>query len=185
MRSKGLKTRRNRFQSWIRMFRRCFRMSRSCFGISSRYLWLIWCILILIYYSGWKYWLQKYFTENIEAIWASSFKIWAKIEILSVELTVHKESVVVEEIKEVELWSRRELFYDRNYNRIGLQPRGHAPSKLPVKKLRRLLHKRRKVMVFVGKSMRENIISYYSSVFTINPKPQRRSVRFHSIASFF
>ena len=33
-----------------------------------------------------------------------------------VELTVHKESVVVEEIKEVELRSRRAQFsYDRNY----------------------------------------------------------------------
>ena len=30
-------------------------------------------------------------------------------------------------------------------NRIGLQPRGHAPSRFPVKKLRCLLHKRRKV----------------------------------------
>ena len=42
-----------------------------------------------------------------------------------VELTVHKESVVVEEIKEVELRSRRAQFiYDRNCNRIALQPRG-------------------------------------------------------------
>ena len=41
-----------------------------------------------------------------------------------VELTVHKESVVVEEIKAVELMrSHREQFiYDRNYNWIGLQP---------------------------------------------------------------
>ena len=67
-----------------------------------------------------------------------------------VELTVHKESVVAEEIKEVELRSRRAQFiYDRNYNRIGLQPRGHAPSRLSVKKLRRLLLKRRKVRVFI------------------------------------
>ena len=35
-----------------------------------------------------------------------------------VELTVHKESVVVEEIKEVELRSRcAQFIYDRNYNR--------------------------------------------------------------------
>ena len=35
-----------------------------------------------------------------------------------VELTVHKESVVVEEIKEVELRSRLAQFiYDRNYDR--------------------------------------------------------------------
>ena len=44
-----------------------------------------------------------------------------------VELTVHKESVVVEEIKEVELRSRRAQFiYDRNYNRIELRRRETA-----------------------------------------------------------
>ena len=58
------------------------------------------------------------------------------------ELIVHKESVVVEEIKEVELRSRRAQFiYYRNYSRIGLQPRAHAPGGLPVKKLRHLLQK--------------------------------------------
>ena len=37
-----------------------------------------------------------------------------------VELTVHKDSAVVEEIKEVELRSRLAQFiYDRNYNRNG------------------------------------------------------------------
>ena len=57
-----------------------------------------------------------------------------------VEGTVRNEGVVVEEKKEVEVMrSRRAQFlYDRNYNRIGLRPRGHAPSRLPVKKLRRL-----------------------------------------------
>ena len=86
-----------------------------------------------------------------------------------VQLTVHKESVVVEEIKEVKLRSRRAQFvYDRNYNRIGLQAQGHAPSILPVKKLRRLLLKRRKVRVFLWKVIRKNIISNYSSAFTIN-----------------
>ena len=70
-----------------------------------------------------------------------------------------KESVVVEEIKEVELRSRRVQFiYDRHYNQNGLQPRGYAPSRLPVKKLRCLLHKRRKVRVFVWKGIRKNII---------------------------
>ena len=50
------------------------------------------------------------------------------------ELAIHKESVVVKEIKEVELRSRRTQFIcDRNYNRIGLKPRGHVPSKLLVK----------------------------------------------------
>ena len=48
----------------------------------------------------------------------------------------------------MELRSRRAQFvYDRNFNRTGLQPRGQAPSRLSVKKLRRLLHKRRKVWV--------------------------------------
>ena len=70
-----------------------------------------------------------------------------------VELTVLNESVDVEEIKAVEFMrSRRAQFiYDMNYNRIGLQPRGHTPSRLPVKKLRGLEHKRRKVRVFVWK----------------------------------
>ena len=47
---------------------------------------------------------------------------------------------VVEEKKEVELMrSRRAQFiYDINYSRSGLRSRGHAPSRLPVKKLRRL-----------------------------------------------
>ena len=56
------------------------------------------------------------------------------------ELTVHKESVVVEEVKAVELMRSRsaQFIYDENYNPIGLQPRGRAPSRLPVKKLRRL-----------------------------------------------
>ena len=56
------------------------------------------------------------------------------------ELTVHKESVVVDEIKAVEFMRSRsaQFIYDENYNPIGLQPWGHAPSRLPVKKLRRL-----------------------------------------------
>ena len=93
------------------------------------------------------------------------------------ELTVHKESVVVEEIKEVQLRSRHVQFiYDRDYNLTGLQPRGHAPNRLPVKKLRRLLHKRRNVRVFAWKGILKNIISYYSYAFTINPQPRRRGV---------
>ena len=53
-----------------------------------------------------------------------------------VELAVHKESVVAEEIKEVEPRPRRAQFiYDRNYDRIGLKPRGHVLSRLPVQKL--------------------------------------------------
>ena len=54
------------------------------------------------------------------------------------ELTVHKESVVVDEIKAAEFMRSRsaQFIYDENYNPIGLEPWGHAPSRLPVKKLR-------------------------------------------------
>ena len=91
-----------------------------------------------------------------------------------VELTVQKESVVVEKIKEVELRSRRaQLFMTEIIIELG---HSHAPSRLPVKKLRRLLHKRRKVREFVWKGIWKNIISYYSSAFTINPQPRRHSV---------
>ena len=52
------------------------------------------------------------------------------------ELSVNKETIVVEEIKEVGLRSLYALFiYDVNDDRIRLQRRGHAPSRLPVKKL--------------------------------------------------
>ena len=78
----------------------------------------------------------------------------------------------------------RNLFHDRNYNRIGLQPRGHVPNKLPVKNLRRLVHKRRKVRVFVLKGMLKNIISYCSSAFIVYPQPRRRSVHSHSVLFF-
>ena len=96
-----------------------------------------------------------------------------------VELTVHKESVVVEKIKEVELRSRRpQLFMTRIIIELGYS---HAPSRLLVKKLRRLLHKRKKVRVFVWKGIWKNIISYCSSAFIINPQPRRRSVRSYSV----
>ena len=62
---------------------------------------------------------------------------------------------------------------------------GHAPSRLPVKMLRRLLNKRRKLRDFVSglwKTIRKNIISYYSSIFTIiNPQPWCQSVSSHSV----
>ena len=68
-----------------------------------------------------------------------------------VELTVHKESVVVEKIKEVELRSRRaQLVMTEIIIELG---HSHAPNRLPVKKLRRLLHKRRKVREFLWKGI--------------------------------
>ena len=57
------------------------------------------------------------------------------------ELVVQKENCVVEEIKQVELRSRRGKFiYIRTYNSIGLNKVSHfsrrdlAPSRLPMKK---------------------------------------------------
>ena len=96
-----------------------------------------------------------------------------------VVLTVHKESVVVAKIKEVELRSRRaQLFMTKIIIELGYR---HASSRLPVKKLRRLLHKRKKVRVFVWKGIWKNIISYCSSAFIKNPQPRRRSVRSYSV----
>ena len=86
------------------------------------------------------------------------------------ELTVHKESVIVEEISSCAIYLLQKLY------RIGLPPLGHAPSRFPsrfLNKLRRLLHKRRKVRVFVWKGIGKNIISHYSSACTINPQPRR------------
>ena len=58
------------------------------------------------------------------------------------ELVVQKENCVVEEIKEVELRSRRGKFiYNRPYNSTGLNhishfsQRCHAPSRVPMNKL--------------------------------------------------
>ena len=101
------------------------------------------------------------------------------VAVEGVELTVYKESVVVKKVKEVGLRSRRaQLFMTEIIIELGYS---HAPSRLPVKKLRRLLHKRRKVRVFVWKGIWKNIISYYSFAFTINPLPRHRGVRPHSV----
>ena len=80
-----------------------------------------------------------------------------------VELTVHKEGVVVEEIKEVELRSRRAQFiYDRNYNRIELRRRGHAPS------ITTSVTQTGKSKGFLWNSFRKISFSYYSSEYKIN-----------------
>ena len=61
----------------------------------------------------------------------------------------------MEEIKEVELRSRRGKFiYNKTYNPVGLNKvnhfsrRGRAPSRLPMKKLKSLLKKTRIVRLF-------------------------------------
>ena len=78
------------------------------------------------------------------------------------ELVEQKENCVVE-IKEVELRSRRGKFiYNRTYNSVGLNkvshvsPRDRTPSRLPIKKLKSLLQKTRKVRLFVWKGIRKN-----------------------------
>ena len=77
--------------------------------------------------------------------------VYSYVAVEGGELTVHKESVVAEKIKEVELRSRRvQLFMTEIVIEFGYSL---APSRLPVKKLRRLLHKRRKVRVFVWKGI--------------------------------
>ena len=76
------------------------------------------------------------------------------------ESIVLKENCFVEEIKEVELRSRRRKFiYNRTYNPVGLNKvshfsrRGRAPSRLPMKKLKSLLKKTRQVRLFVWKGI--------------------------------
>ena len=79
------------------------------------------------------------------------------------ESTVQKENYFMKEIKQVELRSRRGKFiYNRTYNPVGLNKvshfsrRGRAPSRLPMKKLKYLLKKKRKVRLFVRKRILKN-----------------------------
>ena len=72
------------------------------------------------------------------------------------ESIVPKENCFAEEIKEVESKSRRGKFiYNRIYNPVGLNKvshfsrRGRANSRLPIKKLKSLIKKTRKVRLFV------------------------------------
>ena len=76
------------------------------------------------------------------------------------ESIVQEENCFVEEIKKAELRSRRGKFiYNRTYNPVGLNKvshfsrRGRAPSRLPMKKLKSLLKKTRKVRLFVWKGI--------------------------------
>ena len=78
------------------------------------------------------------------------------------EVVIENENCIVEEIKEVELRSRLGKFiYNRTYNSGGLNNvrhfsrRGRAPSRLPLKKLKSLLQKTRKVRVFVRKPVQQ------------------------------
>ena len=79
------------------------------------------------------------------------------------ESIVQKENCFVEEIKEVELRSRRGKYIDnRTYNPVGLNKishfsrRGRAPSRLPMKKLKSLLKKTQKLRLFVWKGILKN-----------------------------
>ena len=69
----------------------------------------------------------------------------------------------MEEIKEVELRSRRGKFiYNKTYNPVGLNKvshfsrRGRAPSRPPMKKLKSLFKKTRKVRLFVWTRILKN-----------------------------
>ena len=76
------------------------------------------------------------------------------------ESIVKNENCFLEELKEVELRSRRRKFmYNRIYNPAGLKEVGHfsrrgrAPSRLPMNQLKSLLKKTRKVRLFVRKGI--------------------------------
>ena len=79
------------------------------------------------------------------------------------ESIIQKENCFVEDIKEVELRSRRGKFiYNRAYNPVGLNKvshfsrRGRAPNRLPMKKLKSLSKKTRKVKLFVWNGILKN-----------------------------
>ena len=79
------------------------------------------------------------------------------------ESIVQKQNRFVEEIKDVELRSRRGKFiYNRTYNPVGLNKvshfsrRGLVRSRLPMKKLKSLLKKTRKMRLFVWKGILKN-----------------------------
>ena len=73
---------------------------------------------------------------------------------------VRKQYCVVEEIIEDVLRSRRgKSIYDRTYNSVGLNKVSHFSrpnNRLPMKKIKSLLQKTRKVRVFVWKGIRKN-----------------------------
>ena len=79
------------------------------------------------------------------------------------ESIIQKENCFVEEMKEVELTSRREKFiYNRTYNPVDLNKvshfsrRGRAPSRLPMKKFKSLSKKTPKVRLFVWRRILKN-----------------------------
>ena len=79
------------------------------------------------------------------------------------ESIAQKENCFVEEIKKVELTPRRGKFiYNRTYNPVGLNKVSHfsrcshAPSRLPMKKLKSLLKRTRKARLFVWKGILKN-----------------------------
>ena len=81
----------------------------------------------------------------------------------SVKYFCSQQIVVEEEIQEVEVRFRRAQFTAT----VMHQAVCHTIKIM------------RKVRVFLWKGIRKSIISYYSSAFSINPQPRRRSVRSH------
>ena len=91
---------------------------------------------------------------------------------------VQKQNCVVEEIKEVELRSRRGKFIKNRtlYHSVGLNKvshfsrRGRARSRLPMKKLKSLLQKTQKVRVLYGRIFGKIHHSHYRLKFIVTLK---------------
>ena len=85
----------------------------------------------------------------------------------STDSIVQKQYCVLEEIIEVELRSgRRNFVYDRTYNFVGFDKvrnfsrRGRANSRLPMKKIKSLLQKTRRVRVLVWKKIHHRRLKF-------------------------
>ena len=116
--------------------------------VAARYVFLVYVAIMYMNYP--RCWDCEFLASFIRECTVLVI-VYSYVAVEGVELTVHKESVVAEKIKEVELRSRRaQLFMTEIVIEFGYSL---APSRLPVKKLRRLLHKRRKVRVFVWKGI--------------------------------
>ena len=111
------------------------------------------------------------------------FLIWARSKLMFCCRTWNSRRSTISYFGLIGNWLKRraQFIYDRNYNRIGLQRRGHSPSRLLVKTLTQ--NEKTKGIFMEGYPEKYLFLRYYSSTFAINPQPRRRSLR--SIASCF
>ena len=117
-------------------------------------LCILWCFTCTMLCVGILHYQQVLCQEGLNVSEVTTRKVMT---------IVQKENFFVEEIKEVELRSRRGKFiYNRTYNPVGWNKVSHfsrrdrAPSRLPMKKLKSLLKKTRKVRRFVWKGILKN-----------------------------